>query len=162
MLILVFTEGTLLAHREWAGLSRTEAVSAVRERLEPLDYTGSVPVGNAVDKLHTWARQGAQIAYLTSRTDAREISIIGDILQNFGFPAGEVYFRRKGETYADIAGRLQPDVLIEDDCESIGGEAEMTYPHIQPQLKARIKSIVVPEFGGIDHLPDKLTGLYDM
>jgi hypothetical protein len=52
-----------------------------------------------------------------------------------------------------------PDVLIEDDCESIGGESEMTYPQLTPALKQRIRSIVVPEFGGIDHLPDELTAL---
>ena len=52
-----------------------------------------------------------------------------------------------------------PDVLVEDDCESIGGEVEMTYPHIRPELKPRIKSVVVREFGGIDHLPDDISAL---
>jgi len=52
-----------------------------------------------------------------------------------------------------------PDILIEDDCESIGGESEMTYPHIREDLKQKIKSIVVKEFQGIDHLPDSLTAL---
>lgn len=28
------------------------------------------------------------------------------------------------------------------------------YPHLRADLKARIVSIVVTEFGGIDHLPD--------
>lgn len=45
-----------------------------------------------------------------------------------------------------------PDILIEDDCESIGGEKEMVYPHIKDELKSKIKSIVVKEFEGIDHL----------
>lgn len=49
-----------------------------------------------------------------------------------------------------------PDVLIEDDCESIGGEKEMVYPHIKPELRTKIKSIVVEEFEGIDHLPDEI------
>jgi len=52
-----------------------------------------------------------------------------------------------------------PDILIEDDCESIGGESEMIYPHIREDLKQKIKSIVVKEFQGIDHLPDSLTAL---
>ena len=43
--------------------------------------------------------------------------------------------------------------------ESIGGEAEMTYPCIKPALKVRIKSIIVKEFGGIDHLLDDLSSL---
>ena len=52
-----------------------------------------------------------------------------------------------------------PDLLIEDDCRSIGGEAEMTYPHIDPGKKIFIQSIVVREFSGIDHLPDNLDEL---
>ena len=51
------------------------------------------------------------------------------------------------------------DVLIEDDCESINGSGEITYPQIRPELRARITSIIVPEFGGIDHLPDSLEAL---
>ncbi len=38
-------------------------------------------------------------------------------------------------------------------------EAEMTYPHIKPALKTRIKSIPVKEFGGINHLPDTISDL---
>ena len=53
----------------------------------------------------------------------------------------------------DIAGREAPDVLIKDNCESIGGD-QITYPQIAPALRACIKSIIIPEFGGIDHLPD--------
>jgi hypothetical protein len=37
----------------------------------------------------------------------------------------------------------------------------MTYPHIHPVIKARIKSIVIPEAGGIYHLPDDITALMD-
>ena len=55
-----------------------------------------------------------------------------------------------------------PDLLIEDDCKSIGGEAEMIYPHIDPGKKKFIHSIVVREFSGIDHLPDDLDELIKM
>ena len=54
----------------------------------------------------------------------------------------------------DVAERAVPDVIVEDDCESIGGEIEMTYPRIRPEIKARIISVVIREFGGIDHLPE--------
>ena len=57
------------------------------------------------------------------------------------------------KSYGDVAGREAPDVLIEDDCESIGA-SQITYPQIPPDLRARIKSIIIPEFGGLDHLPD--------
>lgn len=36
---------------------------------------------------------------------------------------------------------------------------ELTYPHIRPELKAKIKSIVVEGFGGIDHLPVDICAL---
>ena len=52
-----------------------------------------------------------------------------------------------------------PDFLIEDDCESIGGEKEMTITFIKPEIKEKIKSVVVKEFGGIDYLPDNLDEL---
>ncbi|OGE71166.1 hypothetical protein A2617_01400 [Candidatus Daviesbacteria bacterium RIFOXYD1_FULL_41_10] len=52
-----------------------------------------------------------------------------------------------------------PDILIEDDCESIGGEIEMCYPNIKPEIKEKIKHIIVKEFQGIDHLPDNLDEL---
>jgi len=56
-----------------------------------------------------------------------------------------------------VAEKLIPDILVEDDCESIGGRQEMTYPYIRPNFKKMIKSVVVKEFGGIDHLPDKIS-----
>ena len=52
-----------------------------------------------------------------------------------------------------------PSILIEDDCESIGGENEMTYPYIRPETKGKIHSIIVDEFAGIDNLPDDLCDL---
>lgn len=99
--------------------------------------------------------------YLTSRTHSDEIEDIRFVLHKFGFPEGELFFRQEGEAYKDVAERVLPDIIVEDDCESIGGEVEMTYPHIRPDIKARIKSIVVPEAGGIDHLPDDIATLRD-
>jgi hypothetical protein len=68
-----------------------------------------------------------------------------------------VYWRRGGQNYAELAVKIMPDVLIEDDCESIGGEAEMTYTHIDPSLKPRVRHLVVKEFEGIDRLPDNIS-----
>jgi hypothetical protein len=75
------------------------------------------------------------------------------VLRTCAFPPGRVLAREPGESYGQVAAREMPDVLIEDDCESIGA-AQITYPQIRPDLRASIKSIVIPEFGGIDHLPD--------
>jgi len=68
-----------------------------------------------------------------------------------------IAFRQKGEEYKDLAEKLMLDILVEDDCESIGGEQEMTYPHIRPDFKEKIKPVVAKEFSGIDHLPDKIS-----
>jgi hypothetical protein len=162
MKILVFTEGTILVGGSFANLSREERIRAIQEKLawgERIDFRAEVPAGNAVQKLRTWRQQSAEIMYLTSRTSPEEIDDIRFVLRNFGFPEGELFFRQENEAYKDVAERVLPDILVEDDCESIGGEVEMTYPHIQPNIKARIKSIVVPEAGGIDHLPDSVVAL---
>ncbi len=157
--ILVFTEGTLLIDGRWAGLPREEMVHRSRSGQGSGDFSASIPVGEAVAKLQTWRQQGAAIAYLTSRTRAKEVEAIRTVLDRYVFPEGRLWFRRPGEQYKDVAERVRPHVLVEDDCESIGGEAQMTYPHIRPDVKTQIVSIVVKEFGGIDHLPDDITAL---
>jgi len=148
-----------MIHRDWMGLTRDEIVRLVRERRAGGDFANSVPILGAVDRLRAWKREGAEIFYLTSRTEAGEVDDIRGVLTRFGFPEGELCFRQPGERYSNVAERVMPDVLVEDDCESIGGEVEMTYPHIRPELKPRIKSVVVREFGGIDHLPDDISAL---
>ena len=152
---MVFLHGTASRHRSAVGKSREERVRQSEKREEGvLDYENYVPVGNSVQKIKNWENSGAQIVYLSSHEDERDIGKDVRVLKRYGFPEGPIYFREKGEQYKDVAERVLPDVLIEDDCESIGGEVEMTYPHIRSDLKPRIKSIVVKEFSGIDHLPD--------
>lgn len=155
MKVMVFTEGTIFTHSKWIGLTREETVQRVKEG-EGDDYAGIVPIGGAVRKIQTWSDAGAEILYLTSRRSLDEIEQVQQALQRFGFPKGQLFFRLESEEYKDVAERVLPDILIEDDCESIGGEVEMTYPGIRPEIKEKILSIVVKEFGGIDHLPDVL------
>ena len=108
--------------------------------------------------------RGTVQSALTENKKARGDEIIGkdglkldqEILDKYGFPKGEIYHRQKGESYAQIAERVMPDILIEDDCESIGGTKEMTITFVKPDIKRQIKSIAIKEFGGIDHLPDDL------
>ncbi len=160
MKIMVFLHGTSIMHRAGLGRTREERVHQVIEReASVLDFGSYVPVDSAVSKLQTWHAQGADILYLSSHLQASDTDKDRAVLQRYGFPPGPIYFRQPDESYADIAARLMPDVLIEDDCESIGGESQMTYPHIPPRLQAHIKSIVVPEFGGLDGLPDDIHGL---
>ena len=160
MKIMVFTEGTIIMHSGGLGHTREEIVSQVAEEEASLfDWPAYVPIGNAAEKLGTWQRQGAKILYLTSRTTPDEVGSISAVLKNYHFPAGELLFRREGQQYKDVAERVIPDVLIEDDCESIGGVDEMTSTHINPIIRKKIKSIPVKEFGGIDYLSDSIEDL---
>jgi hypothetical protein len=176
MKILIFTEGTVLTNKMWVGIPREKKAEQVKKwsslskrELKKLQkaglapslkyFIGSVPIGNCVRKIDAWKNQGATIVYLTSRRKPEEVNVIRQILHKYKFPEGELLFRKEGEDYKDVAERVMPDVIVEDDCESIGGEEEMTYPGIRPELKLRIKSVVVKESGGIDHLPDNVAEL---
>ena len=123
------------------------------------DFASYVPVGNAVSKLRRWSEQAAEICYLSSHKNPVYVEQDRAVLQAYHFPIGPIFFRQPGERYQVIAERVLPDVLIEDDCESIGGIREMTYPHLKPEVQAKIVSIVVHEFEGVDHLPDDIFAL---
>ena len=68
------------------------------------------------------------------------------VLHKYQFPEGEILWRNNGQSYADIAEKLLPDILIEDNCESIGGKSEMTITKVKDAMKKMIKSVVVKEF----------------
>ena len=157
---MVFLHGTAIMHKNALGRTREERVRQVLAGDESLyDFAAYVPVGNVVQKLHTWKNQGAEILYLSSHQTIKEVEKDKIVLRNYGFPEGQIFFRHRNERYNDVAESVLPDILIEDDCESIGGQKEMTYPHIRPELQAKIKPIVVKEFGGVDHLPDDISAL---
>lgn len=157
---MVFTEGTILMHKSGENVSREERVTQVINKdLSVKDYTSYIPIGNAVSKITSWVKNGAKIVYLTSRREPGEIKDIRNILNKNMFPEGILEFRKGNEAYKDVAERIVPDILIEDDCESIGGDPEMTFTCISENIKDKIKSIPVKEFGGIDHLPENLDDL---
>src|SRR3989338_113867 len=160
MRILIFTEGTIIMHKNAVGHTRYEIVKQIEAKEKSVhDYKSYVSVGNAVKKLQNWKNDGAEILYLTSRRKPEEIQQIQNVLKKFKFPDGQLLFRQKNEEYKHVAERIIPDVLIEDDCESIGGIDEMTITHVKPEIKKKIVSIPIKEFGGIDHLPDKISAL---
>lgn len=155
MKILIFLHGTLIMHKSAEGKSREERVRQVENKdLSVLDYASYVPIGSAVEKLKAWLSQGDEILYLSSHKTSEDIEKDKLVLGKYDFPKGQVLYRQNGESYKDITERIIPDVLIEDDCESIGGEKEMTITFVKPEIKQKIKSIVVKEFAGIDNLPD--------
>lgn len=149
--VLVFTEGTILYHTSAIGKTRKEIVEQIKNKDKSVHkYSSYIPIKHAVNKLKIWEYQGVKITYLTSRKKKKEIEEIKKVLNYWDFPKGEVYFRKETEDYKDVAKRIKPDILIEDDCESIGGELEMIYLHISEKFKKTIKSIIVKEFEGID------------
>jgi hypothetical protein len=154
MRLLVFLHGTVLMHAGAADVTRAERVAQVRANDPAVrEYAAYVPVGDAVAKLRHWQAAGAVVDYLSSHRNPDHVALDALVLRTHDFPAGCMLARLPGETYGEVAGREAPDVLIEDDCESIGAD-QVTYPQIAPSVRARIKSIIVPEFSGIDHLPD--------
>jgi hypothetical protein len=158
--LLVFLHGTTIMHPGAAGRSRAERVAQSKARvghgLE--DFANYVPIGNAATKLRGWVAHGAQIAYLSSHRDPAAVACDRLVMRRHAFPRGRVLARRPTESHGDVVEREMPDVLVEDDCESIGA-AEISYHQLQPAVRRRIRSIIVPEFGGIDDLPDSLAEL---
>ena len=147
-------------HKSAENKTREERVRQVMNG-EPSvhNYASYIPVGNAVEKLKFWQSQGAEILYLSSHETAEDVEKDKLVLEKYGFPKGQVFYRQNGESYKDIAEKNIPDVLIEDDCESIGGKKEMTITFVKPEIKLKIKSIVVKEFSGIDNLPYNISNL---
>ncbi len=157
MKILIFLHGTLIMHKNAEGKTREERVKQVIECDSSIhDYASYIPVGNAVEKLKSWQSQGTEILYLSSHETAEDVEKDKLILKKYNFPKGQIFYRQNNETYKDVAEKIMPDILIEDDCESIGGEREMTITFVGPKIKQKIKSIVIREFSGIDNLPDKI------
>lgn len=148
--------------RNTGRLTREEVIRQVREGDESVhDYASYIPVGKAAEKLQEWKKQGAELCYLSSHRNARDVEKDRFVLKRCAFPDGRIFYRRNREEYKDVVERIRPlpDVIVEDDCESIGGEVEMVYPNLRPESKKRINSIVVKEFGGIDCVPDGISEL---
>ncbi|MFA6296714.1 MAG: undecaprenyldiphospho-muramoylpentapeptide beta-N-acetylglucosaminyltransferase [Patescibacteria group bacterium] len=153
--ILVFVEGTILMHKKGLGESQEKIVLQVKNN-EPSvkDFANYIMIGHANEKLKKWQEQGAKILYLTSRISMDEVSQIGEVLAKNNFPEGDLYYRKENQKYNNIIEYVKPDILIEDDCESNGGQKEMAITLVKPEIKNSIKSIVVKEFQGIDSLSD--------
>jgi hypothetical protein len=160
MKIMVFTEGTITIHKTAVGLRRQEQILHARNKIvTPQYFLDFIPIGDAVKKLTEWKNQGAEILYITSRRNSDEVEDVKKGLKRDNFPDGQLLFHHEGEEYKDVAEKAMPDVLIEDDYESHGGLEFTTIAHVKPEIKARIKSIIIKEFEGIDHLPDKISVL---
>jgi len=162
MKLLVFLHGTTIMHRNARGHTREEIIKQVMEGDQSIhDYASYIPIGNAIKKLRKWKGQGARICYLSSHRNSKDVERDKSVLKKHILADGEIFYRRNREEYKDVVERIRPlpDVIVEEDCESIGREIEMVYPNLKPELKGKIKSVVVKEFEGIDCLPDEISGL---
>lgn len=135
--IMIFVEGTIIKPKSWYSL---------------YNHNSYIPIGNAVKIISEWQQQGADILYCTSRKKG-QAEDIASLLKKIGFPGSYLISREPKESYKDMVEMLQPDILIEDDCKSIGGAWQMCITKVNQKIREKILSIVVPEFKGIDHLP---------
>jgi len=55
--------------------------------------------------------------------------------------------------HAAAARRAGADLLVEDDCQSIGGVAQTTQASLAATPGRAVRCVLVPEFGGLAHLP---------
>ena len=132
----MFLHGTIIMHRNAEGKLRDEIIKQVAEQEKFVrDFNNYIPIGNAPEKLQKWASQGAEICYLSALSENKKVrgdELVGKegltadkiILEKYNFPKGVIYHREQNEEYKDVIERIKPlpDVIIEDDCESIGGE----------------------------------------
>lgn len=158
--ILVFLHGTSLMHRNALGLSREEVIKQIIDDVDESisDFASYIPIGNVVRKLIKWQSQGAEILYLSSHLYLENVKKDQLVLKKYNFPKGPIFYRKEKNWNLPIE-EAKPDILIEDDCESIGGEYQMAYPNLTLELKSKIISIVIKEFSGIDYLPDDVNEL---
>jgi hypothetical protein len=155
MKIGVFLHGTAIMHAAAAGVERDERVRQVRRRDPSVpDYASYLPTPGTAGKLAAWQRQGAILVYLSSHRRPEDIRADESVICRRGLPAGPVYGRRQGEDYGPLVERLGLDVLVEDDCESIGGAAQTCASQLGPAGSRSVRCIVLPEFSGLTDLPD--------
>lgn len=112
---------------------------------------GYKPIGNAVEIVNTLYEKGYEI-YLCSYVRNTRYNFIKSIVDFYGMKYTEILCRNKGETYREIVERLKPNILIEDDCKSIGGLKACCITGVKDEIKKEIQSIIVPEFAGIDNV----------
>ena len=84
---------------------------------------GYKPIGGAVEIVNGWQKQGYEI-YLCSYVRKGRYQFIKRIIDFYGMKYTEILCRERGEQYSEIVERIKPDILIEDDCKSIGGQKE--------------------------------------
>jgi hypothetical protein len=155
MKVGVFLHGTAIMHAAAAGVNRDQRVQQVRRRHPSVgDFTCYLPTPGTAAKLAAWEQHGATIVYLSSHRRPSDIRADESVLRRNAFPAGPVHGRAEGENYGMLVERLGLDVLVEDDCESIGGAAQTCAAQLTHAGRQSTRCVVLPEFSGLASLPD--------
>ncbi|MFW9896605.1 MAG: hypothetical protein ACFFD7_12435, partial [Candidatus Thorarchaeota archaeon] len=134
MRILVFLHGTCIMHRNALGLSRLQIIQQIVDNMDESisDFTSYIPIGNAIKKLNSWHNQGAEISYLSSHLTPENVKNDEFVLKKYKFPEGIIFYRQNKGDWNLPVERVKPDIIIEDNCESIGGRSQMTFPNLKP------------------------------
>lgn len=112
---------------------------------------GYSPIGNAVNVINDLYEAGNEV-YLISYMKKKRYGYIKSIIDYYNIKYTELLCRDKKENYSDLVEKVRPDVLIEDDCKSIGGEKQWCITNVKEDIRDNIKSIIVDEFKGIDNI----------
>lgn len=134
--IMIFVEGTILKPKHNNFISR-------------ICMNKYIPINNAIEIIKKWQEEGFEIIYLTSQTGKKAMGM-AQRLDELGFVGSMVGYRQVRQNYATLIKEELPDILIEDNCKSIGGEFNMCYNELEEVLQSKIKHIIVEEFSGID------------
>lgn len=116
---------------------------------------GYEPLGKSIKIINDLFDRGNEI-YLCSYVRKKRYYFIKSIMDYYKVNYTEILCRDKGEQYSDLVERICPDILIEDDCASIGGEKEWCITNVREDNRKRIKSIIVKEFEGIDSIEKEI------
>jgi hypothetical protein len=155
MKVGVFLHGTAIMHVAAAGVERDERVRQVRRRDPSVrDFASYIATPGTKEKLAAWQQHGATLIYLSSHRRHEDIRADQSVVRRNEFPAGPVHGRGDGEDYGALVDRLGLDVLVEDDCESIGGAAQTCAAQLSPAGGQSVRCVVLPEFSGLAGLPD--------
>ena len=134
--IMIFVEGTILKPKYNNIFSR-------------IHMTRYIPINNARETLNKWQEEGYEIIYLTSLR-GRNAMKMARRLDDLGFEGSMVGYREKGQNYSTLIKEEMPNILIEDDWASVGGEKMMCYEELDDEVKEKVRFIKVKEFEGID------------
>ena len=125
--------------------------TAFQTKLLPLPFskTAYAPIGRAVEKINGWHEQYTVVLCTFRR---HRLHLVRQALRDYGVTYDALEYRRRGESYGDVVMRVRPDILLEDDCASIGGAKETCIAQVPAAQRQAIRSIVVPEFQGVDEI----------